>query len=76
MELGLAVDRIDAAERLAGLDFTKFNDDATYTHMAQKTCKNKLGRIPTTFAEEFRLNINEVDTASAIKFDFKDEETA
>lgn len=63
-------------ERLAGLDFTKFNDDATYTHMAQKTCKNKLGRIPTTFAEEFRLNINEVDTASAIKFDFKDEEIA
>ncbi|MBR4615144.1 MAG: hypothetical protein IKO55_06010 [Kiritimatiellae bacterium] len=64
----------DEFERLAGLDFTKFNDDATYTHMAQKTGKNKLGGIPGTFAEEFRLDTDAIYTDSAIKFDIKDEE--
>ena len=64
----------DEFERLAELDFTKFNDDATYTHMAQKTGKNKLGGIPGTFAEEFRLDTDAIYTDSAIKFDIKDEE--
>ena len=62
-------------ERLANLDFTKFNDEATHTHMAQKTGTNKLKGIPETFAEEFRLDTDEISTNSAIKFDIKDEET-
>ena len=61
-------------ERLSGLDFTKFNDDATHTHMAQKTGTNKIKGIPETFAKEFRVNSNDVDTVSTIKFDIKDEE--
>ena len=63
----------DEFERLADLDFTKFNDDATYTHMAQKTGKDKLKGIPETFAKEFRLDTDAVYTDSAIKFDIKDE---
>ena len=66
----------DEFERLAGLDFAKFNDDATFTHMAQKTGKNKLRGIPETFAEEFRLDTNKVTADSAIKFDIKDEQMA
>ena len=42
--------------------------------MAQKTGKDKIKGIPKTFAEEFRVNSNEVDTVSTIKFDIKDEE--
>ena len=41
--------------------------------MAQKTGKNKLGGLPDTFAEEFRLNTGKVYADSAIKFDIKDE---
>ena len=61
-------------ERLSGLDFTKFNDDATHAHMAQKTGKNKIKELPKTFAEEFRVNSDEVDTMSTIEFNIKDEE--
>ena len=58
------------AEKFAIADL-KFDDDATYTHMAQKTGKNKLGGIPNTFAKEFRLNGDAIYTDSAIKFDIK-----
>ena len=61
-------------DRLSGLDFTKFNDDATHAHMAQKTGKNKIKGIPGTFAKEFQVDSDEVDTVSTIKFDIKDEE--
>ena len=59
--------------RLANLDFTKFKDDATLEHMSKKTGEEKLVGIPQTFAEEFRLDIDEVKTDSDIKFDIKDE---
>ena len=62
-------------ERLADLDFTKFDDTATVKYMNQKTGKDKLEGIPGTFAEEFRLNVDSVYTASAIKFDITGDAT-
>ena len=58
-------------ERLSDLDFTKFDDTATYAHMKQTTLKNRISGLPQTFAPEFRLNIEAVDTDSAIKFDIR-----
>ena len=39
--------------------------------LSQETGKNKLGGIPGTFAEEFRLDTDAIYTDSAIKFDIK-----
>lgn len=57
-------------ERMAGLDFTKFDDSATEVHMENKNAAKRLEKVPTTFAEEFRLDTSRVKCNSRFHAEF------
>ena len=57
-------------ERLSGLDFTKFDDSATETHMDNLSQTGRLEKIPKTFGEEFRIQTDMLTCNSRIHAEF------
>lgn len=65
---GTQENKANELDRLASLDYTRFDDTAANEVMADKTATNKLPAAQKAFAPEFRFDDNGINIRLGLQF--------